>query len=196
MDLATRTGLTWGAQGVVATNTAAALNGTSTGTAATTVSTQAPATFSVEAWFKTTTTSGGRIVGFGDSQTGTSSSYDRHLYLTNTGQVVFGVSNGTRRTVSTTAAYNDGTWHHVVASLGSQGMALYLDGALASRSSTVTSALSYRGFWRIGGDNLNGWPSVPTSRYLQGTVDEVAVYAAQLTATQVARHASLGRAGQ
>ena len=29
-----------------------------------------PQTFSIEAWFKTTTDTGGKIIGFGDQQTG------------------------------------------------------------------------------------------------------------------------------
>lgn len=40
-----------------------------------------PTTFSIEAWFKTTT-GGGRLVGFGNASTGTSTRYDRHVYLT------------------------------------------------------------------------------------------------------------------
>jgi PKD repeat protein len=195
LELATRPGLSWGAAGAVSGSSAATVNGTSTGTAATTTSIPAPETFSVEAWFRTTTTSGGRIVGFGDSQAGTSSNYDRHVYLTNTGQVVFGVYNGARRTVSTTTAYNDGQWHHVVATLGAQGMSLHLDGALVSRSTAVTTAPSYRGYWRIGGDNLSGWPSAPTSRYFAGTVDEVAVYGSALTSSQISNHSTVGRGG-
>ena len=44
--------------------------------------------FAEEAWFKTTTTSGGKIIGFGNSSTGDSSSYDRHVYMTNAGSLV------------------------------------------------------------------------------------------------------------
>ena len=32
---------------------------------------------------------------------------------------------------------------------------------------------------------LNGWPSAPTSRYFNGTIDEVSIYPTVLTATQV-----------
>ncbi len=49
-----------------------------------------PTVYSEEAWFKTTTTRGGKIIGFGSNQTGTSSSYDRHVYMQNNGQLVFG----------------------------------------------------------------------------------------------------------
>jgi hypothetical protein len=49
-----------------------------------------PNTYSMSIWFKTTTTSGGLLMGFGSSQTGLSSSYDRNLYMNNAGQIYFG----------------------------------------------------------------------------------------------------------
>ncbi|MBO2460090.1 PKD domain-containing protein [Actinomadura sp. LCR2-06] len=44
----------------------------------------------------------------------------------------------------------------------------------------------------MGGDNLSGWPNRPSSDYLNGTIDEAAVYPRALTADQVARHQGLG----
>ena len=38
-------------------------------------------------------TSGGKIIGYGDTATGTSSNYDRQLSLDNAGHVIFGVYN-------------------------------------------------------------------------------------------------------
>jgi len=38
-----------------------------------------PQNVSLGMWFKTTTTQGGVLLGFGDSQTGTSANYDRHI---------------------------------------------------------------------------------------------------------------------
>ena len=77
-----------------------------------------PQVFSIELWFNTTTIDGGKLVGFGDSQTGSSSSYDRHIYMMNDGQLVFGVWNGQTQTIETPNTYNDGQWHYVVATLG------------------------------------------------------------------------------
>ena len=124
MDLSTQPGLTWGAAGAVTGNTAANVNGTSTGLGATTTAIAGPDTFSVEAWFKTTTTTGGKIVGFGNSTAGTSNNYDRHIYMSNSGQLTFGVYTGGTRTITTSTAYNDGQWHHVVGTLGAAGMTL------------------------------------------------------------------------
>ena len=87
-----------------------------------------PQSFSAEAWFKTTTRSGGKIIGFGSVNTNNSSSSDRHVYMSNSGQLSFGANANGFRTVTSPTSYNDGKWHHVVGVLGSTGMRLYVDG--------------------------------------------------------------------
>ena len=77
-----------------------------------------PNTFTEEAWVNTTSTNGGKIVGFGDQQTGNSSSYDRHIYMDAAGRIWFGVYNNAVYTVNSKVGYNDGQWHQVVATLG------------------------------------------------------------------------------
>ncbi|MCU1658073.1 MAG: hypothetical protein JWO57_2729, partial [Pseudonocardiales bacterium] len=52
----------------------------------------------------------------------------------------------------------------------------------------VATAQNQNGYWRIGGDNVSGWPSAPTSNYFAGGLDEAAVYASELTAAQIAAH--------
>lgn len=151
--------------------------------------------FATEAWIKTTTTKGGKIIGFGASATGNSGSYDRHVYMRNDGKLVFGVYPGQVKTVTSTKSYNDGKYHHIVANLGPNGMELYVDGERVGNDASVTTAQGYSGFWRVGGDNLNGWPNQPTSSYFAGTIDEVAVYNAPLTEAQVASHWSLSGFG-
>lgn len=64
-------------------------------------------------------------------------------------------------------------------------MNLYVDGVLVSNTTAITTAKVYSGYWRIGGDNLSKWPARPTSDYLAGTIDEVAVYPKALTLSQV-----------
>ncbi|GAA1831350.1 PKD domain-containing protein [Agromyces salentinus] len=145
--------------------------------------------YSTEAWFKTGTNRGGRITGFGNSRTGLSSSYDRHVYMQNDGRLVFGVrTNALSTTTLTTAqSFNDDRWHHVVATQSSSGMRLYVDGEL-SGGNTQASAQSYNGYWRAGGDRT--WGS--TSSYLDGDIDEFAVYAQAMTAETVLRHYQSG----
>lgn len=154
-----------------------------------------PAALTLEAWVKTSSRTGGRLVGLSSSRTGTSSTYDRHLYYTDDGRVVFGVSHLGRRVVTSPAAYNDGAWHHVVATQDSSGLRLYVDGAEVASDPTVTDAMGYSGFWKIGPDNLTGWPARPTSGGLAADVDEFAVYPVGLTPQQIALHASRGAAG-
>jgi Concanavalin A-like lectin/glucanases superfamily len=156
-------------------------------------------TFSIEFWFKSTTNTGGKLVGFGSQQTGTSGNYDRHIYMMNDGQLVFGVWPGSVQTIETPSVYNDGQWHYVVATLSpAAGMALYVDTELVG-TNTTTSAQVYTGYWRVGGDNLNGWnldpwgrnsqgTTQPASYYFNGSVADVAVYPSALPATRVAAH--------
>ncbi|MFF7332460.1 LamG-like jellyroll fold domain-containing protein [Streptomyces sp. NPDC008150] len=159
----------------------------------------APAAYSEETWIRTTTTSGGRILGFGDNiGTGdyASRSSDRVLYMTDAGLLTFGSGNsraGTQATLTTPRAYNDGAWHHVVATQGAGGMALYVDGEPVG-SNTNTNSATASGYWRVGGDSLSGFPAVPTSSFFAGTVDETAVYPTVLSAAQVAAHHTLGTA--
>jgi hypothetical protein len=167
-------------------NTSASFNG-STSYFSSGASQPSPTTFSTEAWFKTTSTSGGKIVGFGSSQTGDSGSYDKQTYMTSDGHIIFGVYNGGFNTVESTGTYNDGAWHQVVATQGSSGMALFVDGKKVG-SNLVTTNQSFNGFWRVGEDNLNGWPSQPASSYFSGSIDDVSVYNAPLTPTQIATH--------
>ena len=145
-----------------------------------------PTTYSLEAWFNTTTASGGKLVGFGDKATGLSGNYDRHVYMQNDGRLVFGTYTGVTNVITTPAAYNDGKWHSVVATQSVDGMVLYVDGQQVG-TNPQTGAQNYTGYWRIGGDTT--WGS--TSPYFAGTLDEVAVYPAALTAAQVSRHYQL-----
>ena len=123
----TSTGTTTTA-GALAGDNALAFPGSASGQSGTTVAVTGPTTFTAEAWFKTTTTSGGKIVGFGGSSTGSSGSYDRHVYMDNSGRITFGVYPNAVKTVRSTSSYNDGQWHHVAASLSPAGMQLSLDG--------------------------------------------------------------------
>jgi hypothetical protein len=184
-----QSGTTLGQPGALTndSNTAALFNG-STGRVTSNSSAINPQTFSVEVWFRTTTTRGGKLVGFGNSQTGTSSSYDRHLYMTNGGQLIFGVWAGSARTVTASGNYNNGLWHHAVGTMGPDGVALYVDGVLVGTNTTTYYAQTYDGYWRVASDNLSGWPQRPASNAFNGTIDEVAVYRTILPATSVADH--------
>ncbi len=144
-----------------------------------------PTAFTLEAWFKSTSVSGGELIGFGSSQTGSSATVDRVVYLTSAGKIAFGTKPSAFKAVTTVASYNDGSWHHVAASLGTGGLLLYVDGLKQGSDTTTTTAANITGYWRLGFDNLTGWPSAPTSNFLAGTIDEARVYTRALSDAEI-----------
>jgi hypothetical protein len=195
-------GTTQGVAGPFPGSAATAFDGVS-GNVVSSSAVPGPQTFTIEGWFKTTTNTGGKLIGFGNNPTGMSSNYDRHIYMMNDGQLVFGVYNNQIVTIETPNVYNDGQWHYVVATYDATNtsgpnMALYVDGQLIG-TTTTSSAQGYSGYWRVGGDNLNAWnldpwgsnsqgTTEPNSYYFNGTIADVAVYPTALTAAQVAAH--------
>ena len=146
------------------------------------------AAFSVEAWVKTTSTTGGRIIGFGNANgQNPATTMDRQLYLAPTGKVYFGVGPA-KTTVASTVNVNNGAWHHVVGTYttGANGMKLYVDGVLQGQ--TTGSAQAFTGWWRAGAEHLTGWPGNPTDDYFEGSLDELAVYTDVLTPGEIASH--------
>ena len=193
-------GVTYGARGPCPRDggQAVTLDGQS-GMIANPYSMAAPTTFSEEIWF-TTTTAGGRLIGYGNNYTGTSTSYDRHIFMTDAGKLIFGVYNSgvTYNEVTSPAGYADGQWHDVVATFGASGDAnvgqrLYVDGALVAANASVTTAQAATGgYWRIGYDNLATWPNRPTNYYFAGSLAFASLYTYTLSAAQVAAHYRAG----
>ena len=73
------------------------------------------------------------------------------------------------------------------------GMKLYVDGTLVGQKATVIAGQGgYWGWWRIGGDNLNSWPSQPSSNFFNGSLDEVAIYHRGLDVAEVQAHYAAG----
>ena len=157
--------------------------------AATRVASQAPTTFSMEAWVRTTSTSGGEIMGYGSSAANQSWNRDRMVYMRNDGTLSFMLYPGKLTTITTPKSYNDGQWHHIVASLSpTAGAMLYVDGNLAAFDAAMTAGESYSGYWRIGGDALGGVNGQPSNTNIQADIDEAAVYSTPLSARQIAEH--------
>ena len=146
-----------------------------------------PTNFTESVWFKTNTTTGGKLIGFGNSKTGTSSSHDRALYMNNAGKIYFGVYDGSTNTINSPQSYNDNNWHLATATFSSSaGMKLYMDGVQVAANASYTTAEYTTGYWRIGYDNLSGWPSAPSSFYFDGTMDDILIYHRALSAAEVA----------
>lgn len=157
-----------------------------------------PMTYTLEAWFRTTSTASGRILGLGNARTGVSTEDDRNLYLDTTGHIVFGAfrdaSPAAAYVAQSPGVYNNGAWHHAVATMSpTNGMRLYIDGALVATNANVLShSYTAPSFWRIGYDKLNGWPGTSAFGFT-GSLDDVAVYTTELTAAQVTAHFTAGR---
>ena len=186
-NLTTTSGVTRGRAGAINgdSDAASTFNGIN-GFATTSTAVPGPNTFSIETWFATMSTRGGKVVGFGNAKLGSSTSYDRSVYLDSAGHVLFGVNSAGVRTAQSPKQYNDGLWHHVVATLSPAGLKLYVDGGLVGANATATSGQSYSGYWRIGGDST--WAGDP---YFAGFIDEVAIYPVALGPTTVAAHFTL-----
>lgn len=174
------------------TGSAYVLNGTSSYVSTSTRITN-PTVFSEEAWFKTTV-AGGKIIGFGSSQTGSSTQNDRHVYVSTTGQIVFGAYNGTTQVITSPDTYTDGDWHHVAATMSpATGMRLYIDGDLVASNASYTAGENYAGYVRIGYDNTANWPGSGTQYYFNGSLRFAAFYTSVLTPAQVLNHYASGQ---
>ncbi|MGY1741766.1 MULTISPECIES: PKD domain-containing protein [unclassified Blastococcus] len=150
-------------------------------------------TVTVEAWFRTDSAAGGLIAGFGDAMTGTSTVVDRLTWLDADGRVNFGVSPeaGVRRTVTSEESYADGEWHLVASTLSPAGMFLYVDGELAGSRTDTTRGLTRNSYFRVGGDAT--WTE--GVGYLDGDLDEVAVYLSPTTSARAEEHFLVGTTG-
>ncbi len=119
-----------------------------------------PNTLTVEAWFKTTSTQRRQDRRLRQQvDAAARRSYDRAIYLDNSGRVTFGVYPGAYRTITSGTGFNNGQWHHVVGTLSPSGMSLYVDGVRIGTRADTTSAQTYNGYWRVGGDTVGSWPN-------------------------------------
>lgn len=156
----------------------------------------APQSFTAETWIRTTTRTGGKILGFSNSTTRTQSKLDRHLWMDNAGRLHAGVYPDRIETASSTASYNDGQWHQVTMTLGADGLILYVDGEKVAQNTKATSAEHYSGYWSVGGGALRNWPNAPTTTAFTGHVDDTVVYGRALAADRVRAHYTAARTAQ
>lgn len=143
-----------------------------------------PESFSIVAWFKYATGGTGTIIGFTDNSISSGQSSSDRLLWVSGGKLYWGVEPaGVTKEVSSTVSA--GAWHLAVAEIGSGGQKLYIDGALASSVTTVTSAESFSGYWHLGWGSETGWANAPANAFWPGSLADVAVVPSQLTAAQV-----------
>lgn len=140
-----------------------------------------PREFSLEFWFRAAVGGqGARFIGFGSDRDNGAYYYDRSVYMNRSGNILFGIGPYAPSLLKTPGQYDDGKWHHVVATRSEQGMMLMVDGQVVS-SRTGGNIQTYTGYWRIGWDRLDGWAENPDSNYLAGFMDDIAIYNRVLT---------------
>ncbi len=195
--------------GVTETNAAGRAANTSCiyTTSATGMATPGPMNYSELIWFKTTSTTGGKLIGLENNRTGVSDSasqggqYDRMIYMDPTGELWFGVYDNTEIVTHSQAGLNDGNWHMAAVTMSTTtGMSLYVDGKLVgTNANTISETETKASFWRVGCGNLAGWggdwngPNAPTNTEadnlnypFNGSLDEATVWLSTLTASQIA----------
>jgi len=191
----TATSVTWGTGSALATdnNTAATFNGTSsyvdTGNLGVA---QATATFTDEAWIKTsaTQTSGPWAVTEGLSTGGTANNQGLGIDPTSGTKARFGIHDSTGAFFSVIGATSvtNGAWHHVVGVRNGSTLSLYVDGKLDAQATgqsigTITADVSSLGALKR--NNL--------MYYFNGSIDEAAIYPRALSQAEINGHY---RAGQ
>ena len=141
-----------------------------------------PGACSFECWFKTTNTGYNTLIGKGDGSVWLL--VDGGDHTIHWGQS--GLGDGCHSSVTV----NDGNWHHVVGTkTAAQAYLVYVDGSDVTVYDGTAEPWNTAGYpLDIGVDYQTG-----TRRwFFNGTIDEVAVYDAVLTSTQVATHYAAG----
>lgn len=151
-----------------------------------------PTTFTLEVWFTTTSAAGGEIVGFTDTRGQPSTTGDRYVTMDAGGHLTYGAwGPGSRRTITTPLAYNDGAWHLLTLTATPAGAqeatVLYVDGA-AVASGRTSRVAAYSGWWRFGAGTLDPGPGIPAGPDFDGCLDDGAVFHTVLSATRVSAH--------
>lgn len=136
-----------------------------------------PTVWTMECWFKTTTSNGGLIFGWETQRTGsTSAQWGRRLWLQDNGRISAAIYPGSFPTIqiqSTALGYNDGEWHHVAMLQNANGFELVVDGVSEGKNS-VTSGNTGSGYWRFAGTELwTYYDNAPTDEYFVGQIDEI-----------------------
>lgn len=142
--------------------------------------------FTFFGWFRTSSASGRKIIGFESSQTGTgSSNFDKHVYVSSAGKLVFGIYSGSIPTITSAATISDGAWHSFAAVYNNSGNdELYIDGVSVG-TMNVTSVDNPATYIRIAAYRLVSWPNAGDG-YFPGDIAILARYNTALTSTQVA----------
>ncbi len=140
-----------------------------------------PQEFTLSAWVNTSSTTGNKIIGFENAQTGTGTTiFDRSLWIGTDGRAYFGCYSGTTDIAASALTYNNGAWHYLVGVRNdtTDTLTLYADGAQVGTKANASAEVRTQ-WWRIGSYKNVGWTN-GADGYFPGTLDEVRIsYAAR-----------------
>jgi hypothetical protein len=114
---------------------------------------------------------------------------DFGVSLRSDGRIVAGVGGGSDTSItSSSSGYDNGSWHHVVfrRTRSSGALSLYVDGSFQASGTGSTASLSAPSYIRFG--------SIQTGTYyLDGAIDEVAIYNSVIGTSTISDHFESGR---
>ena len=137
-----------------------------------------PVMFTINFWFRTTTSKGGKIIGFTDTRNGITNGHaDREIIMEKNGSLKFNIRSGSStHTLYAINRYNDGMWHFVEVDYTAGAAYLSIDGTLVDQKDSFSADI-YDGYWIIGRNNANkpGSPGA-ISEYFEGSLAEIKIY--------------------
>lgn len=158
----------------------------------------APAVYTEEVWFKTTSAQG-VLMGFASvAKYRNETSYGRAVWINAAGQLMAGNYSSTGPTytqVTSPKVVTDGQWHNVIVTRDpATGLRIYLDGALAGSVAAGPAPENYSGFFRLGCMQLSNWPNGPTrtTECFKGNMQYASAYSRAFTAAEVLQHYQAG----
>jgi hypothetical protein len=135
------------------------------------------ATFSIEAWIKTTTALGVPVF----SNRTSNAASDSSVYFGLSGGKVLAFVNGVANLLSN-ALVNTGAWVHVVWTCsGGTVSNIYINGVLDSAFGHIAKG-------SFGGPGFIAWDAGNATQWFPGSIDEVAIYGSALSASQIQEH--------
>lgn len=140
-------------------------------------------TYGLGIWFKTSSTSGGPLFGFGDSPANVAGTNDRVLFMTSAGKIGFTLNTAGNTTGLSGGSFNNGAWHfaYVTMSVTSiigvgliSAVTVYVDGGqVTTGGGALVGLSSYSGYWHLGwSPAANGNPAP----YFAGSLSNFVVF--------------------
>ena len=147
-------------------------------------------TFSVAAWFKTSSDFGAEAFivnkgGIGSDSAGQNQNYQISLNSGEQIKVGFETGAGADFFISSVNKYNDNQWHYAVVTYdGSANLILYIDGVQVASKSTAGALPETTGTKPVRIAS-NSRVTPPTGNFFTGNIDEVRIWKDDLTPTEV-----------